>query len=77
MNSVVLPLSVAVTAPDSVLPMLVCAVATKESVHDPLVVIGDEPVTVIWPAVPASPTLVTVPDPVAHDAMLSTPDPLL
>jgi hypothetical protein len=33
------------------------------SVHEPLEVIGEEPVTVIWFAVPARPTDVTVPDP--------------
>src|SRR6266705_2646835 len=34
-----------------------------ESVHDPLPVIGDVPVTVIWLDVPARPTEVTVPEP--------------
>ena len=34
-----------------------------ESVHEPLPVIGVDPVTVTWFAVPASPTLVTVPPP--------------
>lgn len=37
--------------------------AARDSVHEPLPVIGLEPVTVIWFAVPASPTLVTVPKP--------------
>src|SRR5579863_3669579 len=47
----------------AVVPLGSTTVLGSESVHDPDVVIGLAPVTVIWLAVPASPTLVTVPLP--------------
>lgn len=60
-----LPVNAPVVVPGSVTPP-----AGKLSVHEPDDVIGEEPVTVIWFAVPSSPTLVTVPDPPPLDEPL-------